>query len=152
MSYLTTYQTVIKREAEALGMSHMLVDIYEANLDADSVKDFNFPLCIHMLPSKERNSQISPMTVERTVSLTIFILFRVAQSTVDKAKVDLAPTVQNARYLADRLVKKLSKSEITQGEGVQNWSTNETYAEFDSNLHGIILEFDWKIIDTLPCY
>jgi hypothetical protein len=92
------------------------------------------------------------MTVERTVSLTIFILFRVAQSTVDKAKVDLAPTVQNARYLADRLVKKLSKSEITQGEGVQNWSTNETYAEFDSNLHGIILEFDWKIIDTLPCY
>ena len=135
-----------------LGMSFKAVDLYEANLDADSVEGLDFPLCLYILPQTQRNTQSSPNSIERTVSCMLFILYRIGQDTADKEKASLADTVQMANHMADRLVSHLSKHSVSINEGVKDWRVDEVYAEFDANLHGVKVEFDWKILDGKPCY
>lgn len=151
--YLSTPEQVIKDSCSAIGLSFLSVNIFEANLELDFVKDVEFPVCVIIQPQKEKSKQIAPQTLQRTVNIFGFILYKIQQGTSDIQTEVTKPIVHQARLQLDRLVRKLNNHEINDDNGIDVWETNEVYGgqgEFDSNLHGVQFSFDWVLNDTLP--
>lgn len=149
--YLITGEAQIKITAESLGLTFILAESDEANVILDSKRSIEYPVLVYMAPTKKRNKQVAPNAVQRRLSVFCFILYKMPQATLDAKTEDARVYTLQAEYKADQLIKNLNNADITDDDGIESWETNETYAEFDANLHGVTLAFEWPITDLLSC-
>lgn len=152
MANLTTTEAALKSVVENnLGLLFISATIQEGNLQLDGVKDDQWPVVVLISPAKEKNKQNAPTTVNRTSEVFGFVLFKIKQDTIDAKTPTIKEATTSARYIVDKIVKNLNALQITDGDGIQEWETNETFSDFDAYLHGVQFSFQWKIVDILNC-
>lgn len=152
MENLTTAEQALKSVVEdTLGLLFISATIQEGNLQLDAVKDDQWPVVVYISPVKEKNRQNAPTTVNRTSEVFGFVLYKIKQDTTDEKTPTIKEVATSAKYIVDKLVKNLNGLQITDGDGIQEWETNETFSDFDALLHGVQFSFSWKIVDALKC-
>lgn len=153
---MTSWISALKSVVEGMSMTFLHADPYEANLGLDDIKDAAFPVFVLIAPVKLANKVTDAGLVTRKVPVFGFLLNRIPElETVHASKERARSWIDSSILGGDHLVGLLNKNPITWYDkdnginGIEDYSSDETYAKFDGNLYGIAMTFTWPVSEGI---
>lgn len=128
----------------------MFANLFEANINLDNIRNSTIPVALFI--SREHNTfrlMENSAKINRTVSIMLHILDRIEQPTFE-SKTEEANDVQfKCQEIAHTIIKQCMISPFSNNfssDPITRWSIVDTFSEFDENLYGVVLTFDWNTI------
>lgn len=144
-----TVKNKLKMECE-----YILANLREANYGLDNIVEINKPVFVHLTNKSNDNEVEVTGNIKRIVTVIGLMLIPVEQSTSDMSSEEANKYINQMRMLSENLIWNLNTLPITHKDTINKFKNDEEfYGQFDSNLYGVSLVFNWPISTGVTgCY
>lgn len=137
--------------------SFIEANIFESNIELDKISDdknLKFPVCVFIVTDASSKYKVGEtLELRRKVPVTLMLLDKYEQKTVDYKSSEVNPTINKMRMLGENLIFNINKSYLSVAAGVEDFTCDPLYSKSDAHLYGVGMIFDWNISTGVSgCY
>jgi hypothetical protein len=138
-----------------LPASFLLANLFEQNVTLDSFKSEQYPVVVYLTEGEnEEGTDKNSYNITRKVPLSLLLLDRYDAPTSDYTSIEVEPTINRMRRLAENLYYEMNKSPLSIGDGgIVKFKTVKLYGKNDAHLYGVTFDGDWTVNTGISgCY
>lgn len=154
--YILELERICNNDLEIIA-SFVEANIFESNIELDKISDdrnLKFPVCVLVVTEAPNRYKIGEtLELKRKVPVTLMLLDKYEQKTIDYKSSEVNPTINKMRMLGENLIFNINKSYLSVAAGVDDFTIDPIYNKTDANLYGVGMVFDWDISTGVSgCY
>jgi hypothetical protein len=125
-----------------------LLDVFEANVELDKFKDFEFPLMFILPVIDDMKQETSGLWVS-DARLQGFIMFRAEQHVNDQNKLALEPQMLDLKLKVKKFVNRLQTTDVVdKTKPITRVICTPFYGDFDGHCHGHSIQIFGNWVET----
>lgn len=120
-------------------------NLAEANFGLDQLLPTDFPCLVYITSKGSDNEIVEAGEIHRRAQVNALLLNSVPSATSDISSGEVNDYIYQMYQLSQNLMYWINKSTLSVNGGVDKWKSDSLFEQFDAQLFGQGLTFEWRI-------